>query len=273
MTMETPKSTFNKDLFTAIRFKVDGEYTEERSEKHKEIIYIKISKVKRDENPFAALIGGGSGAGKSTIIKEYFAPELKELSDATDFVYIDSDDIKEKIDEFQLYRKAEDDTVFYAAFYVHEESTHIADMLIEECINRKLSFIYDGTMQWKPQYDALIPKLKENSYEISGVYVDVDVEKAVERVEKRGKEKKRFVPEEIVRKANRNSAISFSLLEVYFDGVMMFNNTADRDSIDTSSIPPFYKRELPAEKPFAGEILNNEFFDLFIEKSKMDYVK
>lgn len=84
--------------------------------------------------------GRHSGAGKSTIIKEYFASELKELSVASDFVYIDSDDIKEQINEFQRYRKAEGDTLLYAALYVHEESTYKADMLIEKCINQKLSF-------------------------------------------------------------------------------------------------------------------------------------
>ena len=271
--LEKPTSTFNEDFITAKRYKIEGKYTDERSEKHRDIILIKISNVTSEENPFAALIGGGSGAGKSTIIKEYFAPELDELSDAKEFVYIDSDNIKEEIDEFQQYREAEGDTVFYAAFYVHEESTNIADMLIDECIKRKLSFIYDGTMQWKQQYDELIPKLKDNGYEISGVYVDVDVEKAVKRVETRGKEEKRFVPEEIVRKANRNSAINFRLLEESFDGVMMFNNTEDRDKTDTTPIHPFYKREEPAQKLWDGEILNQEFFSLFLAKSKMSYIE
>lgn len=270
--LERPKSKFNEDLITTVRFQVDGKYTEERSKKQKSIVYMKIEKVKPDNDPFAALIGGGSGAGKSTIIKTFFAPELEELSDATQFVYIDSDNIKETIDEYREYCRDEE-TVFYAAFYVHGESTDIADMLIEECIERNLSFIYDGTMSWKPQYDELIPKLKENGYEVSGVYVDVDVEKAVDRVETRGKENKRFVPEEIVRKANCNSAITFSKLEKCFDGVMMFNNTADRDSMDTSPIEPFYNRDSPADMPFQGEILNNEFFDLFIEKSKLEYIE
>lgn len=129
--LEKPKGTFNEELFTAKMYKIEGKYIDSRSEQHREIILIKISNVIREENPFAALIAGGSGAGKSTIIKEYFAPELDDLADAKEFVYIDSDNIKETIHEFKQYCEAEGDTVFYAAFYVHEESTDIANMLIE----------------------------------------------------------------------------------------------------------------------------------------------
>lgn len=124
-------------------------------------------------------------------------------------------------------------------------------------------------MQWKPQYDELIPKLKNNGYEITGVYVDVDVEKAIERVVTRGKIEKRFVPEEIVRKANRNSAINFRLLENTFDGVMMFNNTENRASEDVTPIPAFYNRDFPCETILGGEVIIPEFFKLFEVKSKM----
>ena len=265
----------NEELFTIKKYKVNGKYTAERATKHEEITYLRISQTVSDENPSAALVGGGSGAGKSTIIKQYFAPELDKLQPTSDFVYIDSDDIKKEIEEFKEYcQSCDENTVYLAAFYVHGESTDIADMLIEECTNQKLSFIYDGTMQWKPQYDALIPKLKTNGYELTGVYIDVDVEKAIERVKTRGKKEKRHVPEDIVRRANLNSAINFSLLESEFDSVLMFNNTADLTEDEAKEpILPFYEREQPAKELFEGTILIEEFFNLFIEKSTMTYIE
>ena len=257
-----------ENLITVKRYKINGKYIEERASLHQHIIYVKV-KDKRELHPREAiLIGGGSGAGKSTIIEEYLMkPKGSESLFLQDYVYIDSDEVKLHLDEYKQYQQSID-TIFYAAFYVHEESGDIVTALIDECIRRNLSFIYDGTMSWQPLYDELIPRLRLNGYQIRGVFVDVDEQVAIDRVKKRGLETGRFVNPEFVRKANRNAAITFKNLESLFDSVLMFNNSEEHITRD-KDICLIYERELTATGTFSGEILNKEQFELFMEKANL----
>ena len=259
----------DKELITVNRFKVNGAYTDGRKEKHKIILTnILDGKVPNHERN-AILLGGGSGAGKSTIVKEFFG---EDFDIGSEFITIDADEIKTHLDEYKTYINNED-TVYFAAFYVHAESGDIVDMLLGKCIELGLSFIYDGTMSWKPLYNELLPKLKTKSYHTLGMYVDVDIEVAQKRVEKRGKEIKRYVDKEVVRKANRNSAIVFSQLEEKFDEVAMYNNTEERTEDSNSFYKPFYTRDKPSNEPFEGNILNKRQFELFIKKSEEPYLE
>lgn len=263
------EAVFEEDLITIKRFKLDGHYTDERLKKHQEVILIKVKDKEGSTEKEAILLAGGSGAGKSTIVKEFFLPEVED-DGFGDFVYIDSDDIKKHLDEYKEYCSNED-TVYYAAFYVHAESTDIVDKLLEYCLDNSLSFIYDGTMSWKPAYDKLLTDLRNNDYHVIGVYVDITVEEAKRRNIVRFEETKRYVPEEIVIKANINSAITFAQLENCFDEVLMFNNTAPY--IKGMIFEPFYNREWISTEPFEGNIYKETHFDCFIEKSKLSYVE
>lgn len=258
-----------EELITVKKFKINDDYTDERKEKHTFIITKKFKGKVPTPEKSAILLGGGSGAGKSTIVKEHLVDVFKTDSE---FISIDADEIKKHLDEFHEYIENEE-TVYFAAFYVHAESGDIVNMLLQKCIELELSFIYDGTMSWRPLYDKLIPKLKNKSYHIFGIYVDVDVLVATERVKKRGEEEKRFVDEDVVKKANRNSAIVFKELKPLFDQVMMFNNTEERTEESDIISTPFYRRKKPFTDLFAGEIDNPEQLDLFIKKSKESYIE
>lgn len=263
------EAVFEEDLVTIKRFKVNGHYTNERLNKHQEVILIKVKDVEGSDEKDAILLAGGSGAGKSTIVKEIFLPEVEDDSFG-DFVYIDSDDIKKDLDEYREYCSNED-TVYYAAFYVHAESTDIVDKLLDYCINNSLSFIYDGTMSWKPAYDELLTKLRHNEYHTIGVYVDITVEEAKRRNLVRFEETKRYVPEEIVIKANINSAITFAQLENCFDEVLMYNNTAPY--VKGREFKEFYERSEKTLIPFGGNICKPEQYNVYIAKSKLPYVE
>ncbi|MFC4799451.1 zeta toxin family protein [Neobacillus sp. GCM10023253] len=270
MRLSTQKLEVREDLITAKKYRINGDYVESRAEKHRVIIFNKLKDREPNEDRQSILLAGGAGAGKSTIVEQYFLPETMEDS-VSDFILIDSDKIKEELDEYKEYKESED-TVYFAAFYVHEESGHIVKLLLQECINRGLSFIYDGTMSWKPLYDDLITKLNQNAYSITGVYVDVELEVAQARAIKRGEEEKRYVDPAFVELANRNSAITFRKLKQHFDEVLMFNNTEDR--IDKNQIvEPFYIRGTPFTQEFEdGEIKNPFQLSLFKNKSELPYI-
>lgn len=260
-----------EELITIKKFKIEGVYSDERKDKHRIIITNKI-KDKEPNEKAAILLGGGSGAGKSSIVKQFFLPEVEDFDSNSDFVYIDADQIKLELDEYHEYIKDED-TVYFAAFYVHEESGDIVNMLLEKCIELDLSFIYDGTMSWPPLYDELLPKLKKSSYHTLGVYVDVELKVALHRAKKRGKKEKRYVAASVVKKANRNSAILFKNLKPQFDEVMMINNTADRNE-ESKPYEPFYRRETQFTELFKdGEIHHPEHLDVFIKKANQPYIK
>lgn len=243
---------------TVKNFKIDGSYTPERKEMHTILVSEKVKGVPSSENPECILFAGGSGAGKSTYLNELF----KDLLETA--VVIDADEIKEDIPEYKTFL-ADEQTQQSAAFLVHTESADIADQLIKQCIELHLSFAYVGTMSYEPAYLELIPLLKESSYLITGLYIDVDLEVSKSRVQKRFIESKRFVPEDVVERSNINSAIVFLNLKQYFDTVLMFNNTEKLDSTK-----PFYKRTSAFTGNFlGGTILNYEHLILFIAKATL----
>lgn len=261
-----------EELITVYKYKIKGDYSDERQEKHAIIITNKLKGKMPSQEKSAILLGGGSGAGKSTIVKEHLMPNSEDFNVEREFVFIDADDIKTYLEEYKMYIENEE-TVYFAAYYVHAESGDIVNMLLQKCIDLELSFIYDGTMSWKPLYDDLLPKLKNKSYQTLGIYVDVDVLVAAERVKKRGVKEKRFVDEEVVKKANRNSAIVFKQLKPQFDQVLMFNNTVERTEDSNIISIPFYRRETSFTELFNGEIKNKKDLELFIKKSEEPYIE
>lgn len=264
----------NEELITIKKYKInDDTYTSERAETHRIIISKKVRDKARSEGNEAILLGGGSGAGKSTIVKEYLLPEVDDIDSINEFVYIDADQIKLMLDEYQEYVN-NDETRYFAAFYVHGESGDIVTMLLQECIDRELSFIYDGTMSWKPLYDDLLSKLKRKSYNTLGIYVDVDLEVAKKRVIKRGEDEGRYVSVDVVERANRNSAIVFRQIKHRFDEVAMFNNTEERNENSRLERKPFYRREVPCTRLFTdGQVNDQEKLDLYHTKSFLPYLE
>lgn len=261
-----------EELTTVYKYKIKGAYSDERKDKHTIIITNKLKDKEPSLEKSAILLGGGSGAGKSTIVREHLMPNSEDFNSDSEFVFIDADDIKTYLEEYKKYIENEE-TVYFAAYYVHAESGDIVNMLLQKCIDLELSFIYDGTMSWKPLYDDLLPKLKNKAYQTLGIYVDVDVVVAAERVKKRGEIEKRYVDETVVKKANRNSAIVFKQLKPEFDQVLMFNNTEERTESSNVISTPFYRRETSFTELFKGDIVNEKQLDLFIKKSEEPYIE
>lgn len=250
------------EKITINKYKINGQYTDERSKLHYDILYVFLEGKEPSNEPKAILFGGGSGAGKSTVLGMLFPDTVDDDTENTGidgFVYIDSDLIKNELPEYKEYKESED--VKLAAFYVHSESSDITLTLIKHCIKDKYSFIYDGTMSWKPHYDEILCLLEENHYNIEGVFVDIDVEIALNRGIVRGKKIKRFVPEHIIRESNHNAPITYYAIEDRFSKSTIFNNSGEKPLL-------IYTREKSAEK---GNEVIPQLFNLFLEKAKKEH--
>lgn len=240
-----------EEKITIKKYKINGQYTDGRSQLHYNILYVFLKGKNPIPIPKAILLGGGSGAGKSTIVDKFMF-NYESASAKDDFVYIDSDQIKLHIPEYHEY-KGNDDVVL-AAFYVHEESSDIVTQLIEICVQQKYSFIYDGTMSWKPYYDQLIALLEQHHYFIQGAFVDIEEEIAVQRMYARGLDTGRFVPEDIVRESNRKAPITYHAIQHKFSISSIYNNSFEPELI-------YYRREK------VEDIHNVVAYEQFLEKA------
>jgi predicted ABC-type ATPase len=133
-------------------------------------------------------MGGGSGTGKSTILKKL---QKEGFIASHNVVHIDSDEFKFVIPEFQELIKRKDSR---AAEVVHDESTLMAREAFERAISRRTDIIYDSTLSDLTKARALIRKAREKDYEIRIIGVTAAPRTAVERVRQRGERTGRYVP-------------------------------------------------------------------------------
>lgn len=221
------------------------EYNADRLKLHKTILDKYTS-----EKKVAILLGGGSGAGKSSAIQKFVLPIF-----LSSFILIDSDDIKEQIPEYKVFKKME---VMDASDYVHEESSDLSKTLIRYSIVNNRSFIYDGTMSKYNKYKDLIDYLKQENYEIHILFVDTDVDIAQERVAERflseDGEIGRFVDPEIVIETNQKSSETFFKIYKLVNGFTLINND-----------------DMPLITATKEEIKEPEMFEAFKKKGKYQY--
>lgn len=152
------------------------------------------------KKPICFLYGGGSGSGKSTVVKAIAEPIIQATG--LKFCKVDCDSIKEMLPEHNMFVQQNVDT---AAFREHRESSDIANNAIDALINAGKCFQYDGTMSDTEKYRAIIGKLKKAGYEVHIVATDIPVDEAIRRAA--GRDRK--IPDEIVHKTHREFAKNF----------------------------------------------------------------
>lgn len=234
---------------TTVMYQLNSEYVQERKELHN-LIIVKSTKDRVSIPPSSAVLtAGGSGSGKSFFVEKFFLSSTE-----VDYVFIDSDNIKEELPE---YIEAVKNNNLDAADIVHDESGYIAQSLLDHCISKNYSFIYDGTMSNYEKYDKLIATLKKSQFIISALYVDIDVEIALERARTRAESTGRAVPEEVIIRTNSMSAKTFNKLVPKFDEAVLFNNSKKLDS----TIEPFASKEFSQLKPY-----NHAEYRLYMQK-------
>ncbi|MGA6580819.1 zeta toxin family protein, partial [Providencia sp. NPDC089923] len=237
---DAKKPTF-EPFDTQKKYKRDGKYIEKREKLHERIRgeFLK-------SRPTAILIGGGSGVGKSSSIGKFVLPYFSES-----FILIDADEIKNSLPEYEDFKNNQ---CHNASDYVHEESSDIVEMLIEDAIQINGNFIYDATMSKYEKYKDLIRRLKGNNYYVFIIFIDADVDIALERVGARFINADgsigRYVSEDVVKETNSNSAKTFLRIFEDVDGYTLINNNEEPIIIASDK-----------------EISRIELFNLFIKKA------
>ncbi|CAI5490787.1 unnamed protein product [Closterium sp. Naga37s-1] len=143
-------------------------------------------------SPVLLLIGGGMGAGKSTVVKEIMKRTFWARM-APHAVVVEADAFKEKD---AIFRALSADRLSDAARIsqlVHEESTRAAQSTLVTALNEGRDVIFDGTMSWAPfvqQTIAMARRVHERRFRMGpGYQVKEDgsvVERYWEEVEEEG---------------------------------------------------------------------------------------
>lgn len=194
-------------------------YRDSRRPLHRELIDRRLDGVTRaGETPRVTLLMGGSGAGKSTVLRR---EEFRGLMDNA--VHIDPDEIKMELPEWDPLVRADDPMV---AKITHDESSDISKAVAYEARERKLDLVIDGTGAG-PSFMNRVASYKAAGYYVKVLWVTTSIETALERVEERRKRTGRGLTESLVRLIHRDS--SYRLPEIVggvdiIDEVQIFEN-------------------------------------------------
>lgn len=235
----------------------DGTFTPERQALHDDIVarHLEgIRSVPKNQKPVYEMLGGGAGAGKSTVIKSGVA----DVKSRTQAVHINADDIKEMIPEVQdkIGKKEKD----WAAFG-HEESSYLAKRVMAASIESRKHVVLDGTGDGS--VDSVLSKIasaRRAGYTVKGTYVTVPTDVAVARAEARAVKSGRQVPSTVIRNTHAGVSKIFPQVASQFDEIVLVDNT----------IEPIVIARGTANKPL--QILDQLRFNNFLGKSDPDFV-
>ncbi|XP_027189639.1 calmodulin calcium-dependent NAD kinase-like isoform X2 [Cicer arietinum] len=121
--------------------------------KSKEVM---IPMAHNERSPVLLLMGGGMGAGKSTVLKDI----LKEsfwLEAASKAVIVEADAFKENDVIYKTIKsRGHHDDMLQTAELVHQSSTDAASSLLVRALNDGRDVIMDGTLAWEPFVEETI---------------------------------------------------------------------------------------------------------------------
>ena len=143
------------------------------------------------------LVLGVPASGKST-----FSDPLVEREGA---LLIDSDEAKKMLPEFSNG---------LLAGAVHEESAAIADAAIKRAVVNRDNLVLPLVGKTMSNLQEKIGGLKEAGYEVNLIYVDLPVEKAIERTKARFRHTGRLVPPDYLRKVGLKPRENYDKLKV-----------------------------------------------------------
>ncbi|VVA89919.1 unnamed protein product [Arabis nemorensis] len=107
-------------------------------------------------SPVLLLMGGGMGAGKSTVLKDIMKESFWSEAEA-DAVVIEADAFKETDVIYRaLSSRGHHDDMLQTAELVHQSSTDAASSLLVTALNEGRDVIMDGTLSWEPFVEQMI---------------------------------------------------------------------------------------------------------------------
>ncbi len=128
----------------------------------------------------AILVGGLSGAGKTTVLRDDAGIDLSK------YVVLNPDVIKEEMARRGLIPEVDSLSPLEASDLVHEESSHVARRLGHRAQADGKNVIWDVTMGRAESVQARIDDLRAAGYtRIEGIFVDISIEASLRRAESR----------------------------------------------------------------------------------------
>lgn len=195
-------------ISTERQFCKDGIWDKDRIEKvHKPIIQEFLSKAKHSKEPVVTLMMGAPASGKGTTIELLKDTEIEYK----DILVVDPDKIKTQglSKDYKEYKKY---NLKKAASKVHEEGSYISKQIIKELDNIGTHYIQDKCFA---DYDKLIKeidRLANLGVKVKIMMTSSSVEKAYQRMLKRGKKTGRYVDEKYFYEQHRKVEKTFSKL-------------------------------------------------------------
>ncbi|RZC81416.1 hypothetical protein C5167_043992 [Papaver somniferum] len=108
-------------------------------------------------SPVLLLMGGGMGAGKSTVLKEILSKESFWGGAAGNAVIVEADAFKETDVIYKaLSSRGHHPDMLQTAELVHQSSTDAASSLLVTALNEGRDVIMDGTLSWEPFVEQTI---------------------------------------------------------------------------------------------------------------------
>lgn len=190
------------------------------------------------QDPKAILMVGGSGSGKSTIIKTLNI-------DTSNMVVADADEVKKLMPKYSQGVHEGDTGI---AKKVHTESNEITAGLINQAIATKKHLLYDATGANRGTYigghaktmfgnDGLVKKLNDAGYEIKLIMAHIPTFEGLRRVKERGEQTGRHIPENVVKNIYRDAPKNF----VEFSQRQEVNEATVYDTMSQPPVPIWNK--------------------------------
>ena len=208
-----------------------GFYDSERLKLHNKIKEKYLNKAgKTDKLPTVVMMGDGMAGGKSTMVNNFIQPSIKQQR-GEEMLLVDVDEIKKEIPEYVDFQKED---VSSAAERVHKESSDIGKYVFQGLVEKKKSFIFDGTMKNTDRYIRLVQKLKKAGYQIQIFVATTSIEEAKKRAMRRGKETGRFVPMNDLVKSHASTPVTFERIKNIVDSYYVYDTTDKATLIATN---------------------------------------
>lgn len=164
------------------RFYRNGEWAEERVPVHDKILReffsedrVRAATPPPGKKPTFIMLGGRGGSGKSQLKGRAYDPDK--------FIIVDPDKIKEMLPEYQGWNANE----------VHDESSYLADRIVDLAKRAGLNVVLDKTMRGSAGVQHTIQEFKDAGYDFEAHYMFLPRQKAAERAVNRFLTEGRFV--------------------------------------------------------------------------------